>query len=159
MLLSVKISILSQDSLSRYFIKFFLMNRIKKLILQYSGILKYGLLFINFFLMIFAIGIYINYATIIENTDAFGAQQKNVENQIIYTENFQLKYLDSEHAKYFLYHENTLLFPGERIINFEKAAPKPREKDIPVEERLKLSPKEAWKRYFNEKKTSNISKK
>ena len=134
------------------------MNRIKKLILQYSGILKYGLLFINFFLMIFAVRIYINYATIIENTEAIGAQQKNVENQIIYTENFQLKYLDSEHAKYFLYHENTLLFPGEKIINFEKGNPKIVEKNLPVEERIKLSPKEAWKRYFNEKKQAIFQK-
>lgn len=133
------------------------MQQFKAFLLQYSTWIKYGLILTNFLLMIVAIKVFINYATITENIEEVEQQQQRVEDQIAFVENFQLKYLDSDHAQYFLYHENTLLFPGEKIVAFEKKIP-----EIPIESQensIKLSPAQSRNKYLYQKiQTINSSK-
>ncbi len=132
------------------------MQQFKAFLLQYSTWIKYGLIVTNFLVMIIAIKVFINYTTITENIQEVEQQQQRVEDQIAFVEKFQLKYLDSDHAQYFLYHENTLLFPGEKIIAFEKEVPiESIEKSI---DPLKLSPAESRQRYWLQKKQANSSK-
>ena len=46
-------------------------------------------------------------------------QNIKVQEEIDYINNYQLKYLDSDHAKNFLAHENNILKDGETVIDFQ----------------------------------------
>ena len=53
--------------------------------------------------------ILMNYTTIIESTETITNQAFRVQEEIDYIKNYQLKFLDSDHAKFFLSHENNIL--------------------------------------------------
>jgi hypothetical protein len=84
-------------------------EEIKIFIKSHSTLLKRALFIASLFLMLMAIQIYMNYITIIENTETIKKQNSKVQEEIDYINNYQLKYLDSNHAKNFLAHENNIL--------------------------------------------------
>ncbi|MDO4714169.1 MAG: hypothetical protein Q4B28_06080 [bacterium] len=97
--------------------------------------------------MLVAIQTYVNYTTIIENTAIVQAQTQKVRDEISYFNNFQLKYLNSDHAKKLLAHENNLLTPNEAVIAFKIAEIQAQEL-LPAQELLQLSPREEWLIFF-----------
>lgn len=128
-----------------------MLQRIKTQISTYGTYIKRGLLIANIFLMLRAVQVLVKYTTIIESTDLIKAQTAKVEEEIAYINHYQLKFLDSDHAKFFLAHENNILGPDETVIVFK--APKPEVEAatlLPSEE--KESPWEAWKAFFREKR-------
>ena len=83
--------------------------RLKTQIKHYGTLIKRGLLIVNIILMLMATQILMNYTTIIENTETITNQAFRVQEEIDYIKNYQLKFLDSDHAKFFLSHENNIL--------------------------------------------------
>lgn len=78
------------------------------------------------------------------------AQTAKVEEEMAYIKNYQLKFLNSDHAKFFLSHENNILGGGETVIAFKEQKPQiDAQALIPAE--IKNSPWEEWKAYFSEK--------
>ena len=63
--------------------------------------------------------ILMNYTTIIESTETITNQAFRVQEEIDYIKNYQLKFLDSDHAKFFLSHENNILLWGEMVVVFK----------------------------------------
>jgi len=95
------------------------MKKIWSLILQYNSQVKYILIILVFFTMIVGIRSYITRISIEE-----AVIQKNYETMLekerfYYTKNFELAYLSSNFADYFLTHENNSLFRDEIIVNFQ----------------------------------------
>ncbi len=86
-----------------------MLQEIKSFIKQYGTRIKRGLLLANIFLMLIAIQIYMNYLMIIETTESVKAQNQKVQDEIDYINNYQIKFLNSDHAKLFLAHENNIL--------------------------------------------------
>lgn len=100
--------------------------------------------------MLMAAQILVNYTTIIENTVTIKAQTASVEEEMDYIKNYQLKYLNSDHAKFFLSHENNILSDWESIIAFKKQTEKSDSiSENPWEE--KQTPREERKAYIQEK--------
>ena len=100
--------------------------------------------------MLMAAQILVNYTTIIENTVTIKAQTASVEEEMDYIKNYQLKYLNSDHAKFFLSHENNILSDWESIIAFKKQTEKSDSiSEKPWEE--KNTPREERKAYIQEK--------
>ncbi|MDR2190840.1 MAG: hypothetical protein LBP53_06840 [Candidatus Peribacteria bacterium] len=95
------------------------MLSIKHLVITYGTRIKYFLFGILIFMMLVAIRTYINYIMIINTTDTVKMRSANVQNEMEYTKNFQMKYLASEYGHLFLAHENNALFWGESIISFK----------------------------------------
>ena len=83
--------------------------RLKAQIKRYGTLIKRGLLIINIIFMLMATQILMNYTTIIENTETITLQAATVQEEIDYIKNYQLKFLNSYHAKFFLAHENNVL--------------------------------------------------
>lgn len=83
--------------------------RLKTQIKRYGTLIKRGLLIINIIFMLMATQILMNYTTIIENTETITLQAAKVQEEIDYIKNYQLKFLNSDHAKFFLAHENNVL--------------------------------------------------
>lgn len=125
-----------------------MLQRIKSLIKKYATLIKRGLLITTIFLMLMAIQILVNYNTIIENTELIKKQTAEVEEEINYINHYQIKFLNSDHAKFFLAHENNILGTEETVIAFKE--PKIEEEN-PEEKEDKLSPREERKAFFEEK--------
>ena len=83
--------------------------RLKAQIKRYGTLIKRGLLIVNIILMLMATQILMNYTTIIESTETITNQAFRVQEEIDYIKNYQLKFLDSDHARFFLSHENNIL--------------------------------------------------
>ncbi len=127
-----------------------MLQEIKSFIKQYGTRIKRGLLLANIFLMLIAIQIYMNYLMIIETTESVKAQNQKVQDEIDYINNYQIKFLNSEHAKLFLAHENNILWWGETVIAFKE-----KKAELPPEETpiiIKQTPREERKAYFQEKR-------
>ena len=127
-----------------------MIQEIKSFIKRYKTLLKWGLLIANIFLMLGAIQIYMNYLIIIETTQSVKAQNQKVQDEIDYINNYQLKFLDSDHAKHFLAHENNILGAGETVIAFKEKKPELSSEEIPIE--TKKTPREERKAYFQKKR-------
>lgn len=128
-------------------------EEIKIFIKSHSTLLKRALFIASLFLMLMAIQIYMNYITIIENTETIKKQNSKVQEEIDYINNYQLKYLDSNHAKNFLAHENNILKDGETVIDFKW---KENKIDTKIETTQKqATPWEEWKQFFAEKIEKN----
>lgn len=121
---------------------------------QYGTLTKRGLLLLNIFLMLVAIQTYVNYTTIIENTNIVQSQTQRVRDEISYFNNFQLKYLNSDHAKKLLAHEHNLLSPNEAVIAFKLADIQAQEL-LPATHLSQNSPREEWLLFFGEKLSSS----
>ena len=109
---------------------------IKNFIKEHDTLLKRWLFIASLGFMLMAIQIYMNYITIIENTDNIKKQNLKVQEEIEYINNYQLKYLDSNHAKNFLSHENNILKEWETVIDF-------RGKEIEKTEKIQEEQKES----------------
>lgn len=96
------------------------MNQFKSIVLRYPSQLKYGLIFINIFVILMSVRMYINYVSIedaIQDTINQSAQWKL---ELAYSENFLINYEKSQYAKYFLQHKNNILSRWEFIVRFEQ---------------------------------------
>ncbi len=131
-----------------------IIEEIKLFIKEHDSTLKWGLFIASIIFMLMAIQIYMNYITIIENTETIKNQNTKVQEEIDYINNFQLKYLDSNHAKNFLSHENNILKDGETVIDFKWTK---KEKEIGKDEvKKEITPRDEWKEYLSEKRAKNI---
>jgi hypothetical protein len=81
---------------------------------------KYGLGIIVLFAMIVSIRTYMNYLAIEVSIQNVNQETVYITQRKLYEENFVIPYEKSEYSKYFLRHENNILFPGEFIIRFEE---------------------------------------
>jgi hypothetical protein len=99
------------------------MRRLIKLFSQYSSQLKYILLVVVILAMIMSIRTYLNFVAIEDAITDVEKQSAHIQEDIYFVEKFQIPYLSSAYADYFLAHENNLLFPGEAIIRFEEIKP------------------------------------
>lgn len=79
--------------------------------------IKYGLVVVGVFFMIYLIRALVNYQTIIDSTNQVVKEMQQTKNHTDFINNFLHPYLESDYAPFFLAHENNQLFPGERIIN------------------------------------------
>ena len=127
-------------------------QEIKIFIQEHDTLLKWWLFIASLVFMLMAIQIYMNYITIIENTQTIKIQNSKVQEEIDYINNYQLKFLDSNHAKTFLSHENNILKEWETVIDFKW---KEKETTIVNEVIKENSPREEWKIYFTEKREKN----
>ena len=128
-------------------------DEIKQFFKEHDSLLKRWSFIASLVFMLMAIQIYMNYVTIIESTETIKKQNIKVQEEIDYINNYQLRYLDSNHAKNFLAHENNILKDGETVIDFEW-----KENEIKteiVEVKKEDSPRDEWKKYFNEKREKN----
>lgn len=126
-----------------------MIETIKNFIKKYNTSLKIWLFCLTFFFMIAAIQIYMNYLMIIENTISIQKQNLKAQEEIDYITNFQMKYLNSEHAMNFLAHENNILSVGETVIDFKSIAQETTDSSTPQVETT--TPRKEWKIFFNEK--------
>ena len=127
-----------------------MLSDIKSFIKLYASYLKRGFLIFSGIFMLVAVQTYVNYTTIIEKTLQVQEQTKRVKDEISYFNNFQLKYLNSAHAKRLLAHENNILDNGEAIILF-KAKQEAEQKELMPAEESENTPREEWKIFFSEK--------
>ena len=127
-----------------------MLSDIKSFIKLYAPYLKRGFLIFSGIFMLVAVQTYVNYTTIIEKTLQVQEQTKKVKDEISYFNNFQLKYLNSAHAKRLLAHENNILDNGEAIILF-KAKQEAEQKELVPAEESENTPREEWKIFFSEK--------
>ena len=128
-------------------------DEIKTFLKEHDSILKRWLFIAMIIFMLMAIQIYMNYVTIIENTETIKKQNWKVQEEIDYINNYQLKYLDSSHAKNFLSHENNILKDWETVIDFRWI--KQEVKINQDEEKKDITPRDEWKEYFTDKRWKN----
>lgn len=107
--------------------------------------------------MFIAIQTYVNYTTIIENTQLVEQQTQRVKDEISYYTTFQLKYLNSDHAPKLLAHENGVLEYNEAVVSFKVPASIEAEmkKQKEWEDNAKATPRTEWKNFFSEKRENN----
>ena len=127
-------------------------QEIKIFIKEHNTLLKWWLFIASLVFMLMAIQIYMNYITIIENIQTIKIQNSKVQEEIDYINNYQLKFLNSNHAKTFLSHENNILKEWETVIDFKW---KEQETTIVKEVIKENTPREEWKIYFTEKREKN----
>ena len=127
-----------------------MLSDIKSFIKIYAPYLKRWLWIVNVALLMIAVQTYVNYTSIIEQTSQVQDQTKRVKDEISYFNNFQLKYLNSAHAKRLLAHENNILEPWEAVILF-KAKKEPESKELLPAETLENTPREERKSFFSQK--------
>jgi hypothetical protein len=96
------------------------MDSLKALIRKYPNRIKYGILILDIFAMIITIRTYVNYLSIETAISDATLQQITKTDELAFTQNFLVNYENSEHAGYFLSHENNMLLPGEYIVKFEE---------------------------------------
>ncbi len=89
-----------------------------------------------FFSTILAIRTYINYLAIQETIANTNKEIFLQNQQIAYTENFLLKYYNSEYKEYFFHHKNSILERWEKIIKIKIIDPT--EKKSPTTERASI---------------------
>ena len=77
----------------------------------------------------------------------------HLQDEIFFVEKFQMSYLSSDYADYFLAHENNVLFPGEVIIIFEEMKPEIVEEEnlLDVLDPDVMSAKDAWQHFWGER--------
>jgi len=96
---------------------------------------------------------YLNFVAI---EDAIAGVEQNsydLQDEIFFVKKFQMSYLSSDYADYFLAHENNVLFPWELIIRFEKMKPEVVEEDnlLDVLDQNGISATEAWQKFWWER--------
>lgn len=99
--------------------------------------------------MLMATQILMNYTTIIENTETITLQAAKVQEEIDYIKNYQLKFLNSDHAKFFLAHENNVLWWGEMVVVFKEKKTETGDQNKNIEK--KATPREERKTFFAER--------
>ena len=128
-------------------------DEIKQFFKEHDSLLKRWCFIASLVFMLMAIQIYMNYVTIIESTETIKRQNIKVQEEIDYINNYQLRYLDSNHAKNFLAHENNILKDWETVIDFKWKNNEKKSEIIEVKE--KDSTRDEWIKFFNEKREKN----
>jgi len=128
-------------------------DEIKQFLKEHDSLLKRWCFIASLVFMLMAIQIYMNYVTIIESTETIKRQNIKVQEEIDYINNYQLKYLDSNHAKNFLAHENNILKDWETVIDF-KWKNNEKKSEI-IEVKKEDSTRDEWIIFFNEKREKN----
>lgn len=136
-------------------------TRLKQFYQQYKWLIIYGLVGINIFGMIIAVRVYINFHTIQSSITKVQAESEYLRLQDKYSKTFLEKYLQSEHASYFLAHENNRILPGEKMIRLlDKSKPgssnnnsdTSNQAGIPIES---LTPQQARNKFLWERRQAN----
>ena len=123
--------------------------------------IKYGLVVLGAFFMIYLIRALVNYQTILDSTNQVVQDMQTTKQHTDFINNFLHPYLESEYAPYFLAHENNQLFAWERVItiNMQDHSLNPDLtttsgdlRDSPQDSELLSEPSPAtqWKRYLSE---------
>ena len=135
------------------------MEHIYAILRKYPNRIKYGILILDFFAMIFAIKTYVNYVSIETAIENATIEQQNQTDELAFTQNFLVNYEKSEYAKYFLEHENNMLLSDEYIIKFEAMSQKQQvdtwSTTVPYTNDQNSnnvhSPQESWKKFIGDK--------
>jgi len=133
------------------------MEKIYALLRKYPNRIKYGLMLLSGFAMIFAIRTYINYIAIEEAIEHAIIQKQIKTDELYFTKYFLISYEESDYASYFLQHENNMLLRNEFIIKFEELSQKQETQTgtIPsytdFEITTSISNQEWWKKFILEK--------
>lgn len=135
------------------------MDALQALLRRYPNRIKYGILILDIFAMIFAIKTYVNYVSIETAIEDAVIQQQQQTDELAFTQNFLVNYEKSEYAKYFLEHENNMLLANEYIIKFEEMYKKQTPTTtwntttsyIDYEDKIVNSPQESWKKFILDK--------
>lgn len=133
------------------------MEKIRYYLRRYPNRIKYGLIILDLFAMMFAIRVYVNYLSIETTIQDTIIQRESKMAELAFTQNFLVHYEKSDFARYFLQHENNMLMPGEYVIKFVENSKKTSTGDqtaAPQTEanpNLIMSPQAWWKRFLNEK--------
>ncbi len=133
------------------------MEKIRYYLRRYPNRIKYGLIILDLFAMMFAIRVYVNYLSIETTIQDTIIQRESKMAELAFTQNFLVHYEKSDFARYFLQHENNMLMPGEYVIKFVENSKKtstgdqttPQQDDI--NPNLIISPQAWWKRFLGEK--------
>ncbi len=96
------------------------MEFIRALLRRYPNRIKYGILILDLFAMIFAIRTYVNYVSIETAIEDATIEKQMKIDELNFTQNFLVNYEKSDYAKYFLEHENNMLMRNEYIVKFEE---------------------------------------
>ena len=128
-------------------------DEIKQFLKEHDSLLKRWCFIASLVFMLMAIQIYMNYVTIIESTETIKRQNIKVQEEIDYINNYQLRYLDSNHAKNFLAHENNILKDWKTVIDF-KWKNNEKKSEI-IEVKKEDSTRDEWIKFFNEKREKN----
>ena len=135
------------------------MEQIYAILRKYPNRIKYGILILDIFAMMFAIKTYVNYISIETAIENATIDQQNQTDELAFTQNFLINYEKSEYAKYFLEHENNMLLSDEYIIKFEAMSQKQQvdtwSTTTPYTNvqngNTISSPQESWKKFIGDK--------
>ncbi len=134
------------------------MEKIYALLRKYPNRIKYGLLILDLFAMVFAIRTYMNYVSIETAIETASLEQQIKSDELAFTQNFLIPYEQSEYAKYFIQHENNMLLSREYIIKFEEMYQKQEittgnniDPYMEYEDKTIRTPEESWKRFITDK--------
>ncbi len=135
------------------------MEQIYAILRKYPNRIKYGILILDIFAMMFAIKTYVNYISIETAIENATIDQQNQTDELAFTQNFLVNYEKSEYAKYFLEHENNMLLNDEYIIKFEAMSQKQQVDTWSIttpytnvqNSNTINSPQESWKKFIGDK--------
>ena len=125
---------------------------------EYKNLIVYGLVGINIFGMIVAVRVYINYRAIQASIAKVEAEKTMLLEKDWYAKNFQIYYLNSEYAPYFLAHENNWILPGEKLVKIETKKVKKigrLESELEPRQTEEATPQDAWKDFIKESFSKN----
>jgi len=121
---------------------------------QHGSELKYILLIVVILAMIMSIRTYLNFVAIEDAIIWVEQDSYDLQDEIFFVKKFQMSYLSSYYADYFLAHENNVLFPWEVIIKFEDMKSEIIEKEDTLNnlsDQNVMSEKEAWEHFWWER--------
>lgn len=122
-----------------------------QIIKKYNDLRKYLFLAVTIAMMIVAIRVYINYITIGESIENTRIQTLKTQDEVDFITYFYKPYQQSDYAKLFFAHENTILQEDEFIVKFfdqKTIATGDQNTDTPKEIK---TPPETWLYFFSEK--------
>ena len=123
--------------------------------LRHSTYRRYGIFIATLFFSLYAIQAYVNNQNIENQIRQVESQIHELESRNNYLNNFYTKYLETEYAPYFAWHENGIIYEGEYVIKLKHRI-EDDEVILPVQDEKKeaiiiSTPQSSW-RYFIEEK-------
>ncbi|HMT01113.1 MAG TPA: hypothetical protein PKD96_01950 [Candidatus Absconditabacterales bacterium] len=118
---------------------------------KYSDLRKYLFLVVTIAMMIVAIRVYINYVTIGESIENTRLQTLRTQDEVDFITFFYKPYQQSDYAKLFFAHENTVLQEDEFIVKFfDQKTVMSGEQDTNTSKEIK-TPQETWLYFLQQK--------
>ncbi len=118
---------------------------------KYSDLRKYLFLVVTIAMMIVAIRVYINYVTIWESIENTRLQTLRTQDEVDFITFFYKPYQQSDYAKLFFAHENTVLQEDEFIVKFfDQKTVMSGEQDTNTSKEIK-TPQETWLYFLQQK--------